>query len=349
VTLEALTALDAEAERLGFDRERVSVLLLMSQIQARLGDKRTSERLAAEGVEMAERFGDPALLADAVTRLGNSILSESPARAYPILRRALELYESTGDVRGQARTYGNLGVAAQWESRLEEARQAYDRAIAMARAGGMPDVWGIVSVNLGVLLQKCGEYARAKELFSESLDLFATVKHSEFQLAALFNLAHVERELGAWDAACELYETTIPLAQRIGQADIEIGAIAGAGLCALEMGRLESARLAATELRSRIGDRSDWFQGRELVEALFIRVDALDGRSVQALTRFASAVSLAEGADVYSAAWLVAVCSESLAGADAPTVDRFVGEYDARVKKLGYAEMTRRFDQLAHR
>ena len=85
------------------------------------------------------------------------------------------------------------------------------------------------------------------------------------------------------------------------------------------------------------------------MEALLIRIDTLDGRKVQALTRFATAISLAEAADVYSAAWLVAVCSESLAEADAPTVDRFVDEYDARVKKLGYAEMTRRFDLLAHR
>ncbi|HSQ32714.1 MAG TPA: AAA family ATPase [Gemmatimonadaceae bacterium] len=349
VTLDALTALNAEAKRLGFDRERVSILLLMSQIHARLGDKRTSERMAAEGVEMAESLGDAAILADAVTRLGNSILSSAPGRAYPILRRALELYESIGDVRGQARTYGNLGVAAQWESRLDEARQAYSRAIAMARAGGMPDVWGLVSVNLGVLYQKCGEYDRAKELFSEALELFAAVKHSEFQLAALFNLAHVERELGAWEAATELYETTIPLAQRIGQADIEIGAIAGAGLCALELGKLDAARVAVSELTSRMGDRTDWFQGRELVEALFVRMDAAEGRNVQALTRFATAVSLAEAADVYSAAWLVAVCSDSLAGADQPTIERFVGEYDARVKKLGYAEMTRRFDMLAHR
>jgi tetratricopeptide (TPR) repeat protein/GGDEF domain-containing protein len=349
VTLEALTALDAEAERLGFDRERVSVLLLMSQIHGRLGDKRTAERMAADGVEMAETLRDPAILADAVTRLGNCVSSESPSRAYPIFQRALELYESIGDIRAQARIYGNLGVAAQWESRLDEARHAFSRAIAMARAGGMPDISGVISVNLGVLLQKCGEYSRAKELFEEALDLFAKVKHSEYQLIALLNLAHVERELGAWRSAIELYETAIPLAQRIGQADIEIGGIAGAGLCALEMGRFDATRAAVAELVSRLGDRTDWFQGRELVEALLIRVDAADGRDVQALTRFATAVSLAEAADVYSAAWLVAVCSESLAGADAPTVDRFVGEYDARVKKLGYAEMTRRFDQLAHR
>ena len=92
--------------------------------------------------------------------------------------------------------------------------------------------------NLGVLLQKCGEYDRARELFGDALALFAAVKHSEFQLAALYNMAHVERELGLWESAAELYDATIPLAQRIGQSDIEIGATAGAGVCHLELGRI---------------------------------------------------------------------------------------------------------------
>ena len=42
-------------------------------------------------------------------------------------------------------------------------------------------------------------------------------------------MAHVERELGLWESAAELYDATTPLAQRIGQSDIEIGASAGSG------------------------------------------------------------------------------------------------------------------------
>ena len=73
VTLDALTLLDEEAVRLHFDRERVAILLLTSLTHGRLGDKPTSERIAAEGVKMAEGIGDTMLLADAVTRHGNSI------------------------------------------------------------------------------------------------------------------------------------------------------------------------------------------------------------------------------------------------------------------------------------
>src|SRR4029079_9575416 len=39
VTLDALTQLDEEAVRLGFDRERVAILLLISLTHGRLGDK----------------------------------------------------------------------------------------------------------------------------------------------------------------------------------------------------------------------------------------------------------------------------------------------------------------------
>jgi tetratricopeptide (TPR) repeat protein len=324
-------------------------LLATSQAYGRLGDQRTAERIASEGVAMAEKIGDPALLGDALTRLGTTVLSEAPGRAYSTYGRALVLYESIGDVRGQARIHGNLGIAAQFESRLEEAFDAFGRAVAVARSGGMPDLWGVAALNLGVLSQKCGEYDRARELFAEALAVFATVKHSEYQLAALFNMAHVERELRQWDAASELYEATIPLAQRIGQSDIEIGATAGAGLCALELGRVDQARIALRELEPRVRDRTEWYQGREIVEALVVRLLVLDGRPTEAFARFASTISLAESSDVYNAAWLTVTCADALIQFNAEGVKSSILSYLDRVRRLGYAEMTRRYEALAQR
>lgn len=348
-TLEAMITLDAEANRLGFDSERVAILLAISQTHGRLGDQRRAERIAAEGVEMAEALGDPALLGDALIRMGNALLSEAPGRAYAIYGRALTLAEGIGDARRQALTLGNIGVAAQFESRLDEAIEAYGRAIAVARAGGMPDLWGLAALNLGVLSQKCGDYDRARELFGEALALFAAVKHSEYQLAALFNMGHVERELGLWDSASELYEATIPLAQRIGQADIEIGAIAGAGLCALELGQTDAARTATQQVEARIGERPDWFQGREIAEALSVRFSVLEGRPIEGFTRFTSALALAETSDLYSAAWLTAMCAESLTEFDRDAIQSSIVRYTDRVRKLGYPEMTRRYETLSNR
>jgi tetratricopeptide (TPR) repeat protein len=349
VTLDALVVLETEAERLGFDHERVALLMMASQTHSRLGDQSTAERLAAQCVETAESFGDCGLLADALNRLGNTVASESPGRAYAAYARAIQIFEDIGDVRGQARSYGNLGIAAQFESRLDEAANAYGRAIAIARSGGMPDVWGVAALNLGVLSQKCGEYDRARELFSEALGLFAAVKHSEFQLAALYNMAHVEREVGQWDTAAELYEATSPLAQRIGQSDIEIGALAGIGVCFLELGRVEAARETLAALEPRMANRPHWFQNRELVEAFFIRMAVRQGGHQEALDRFASAVSLAESSDLYCAAWLTASCADALIEIDRERVKSSIRRYGERVRELGYAEMTRRYDILIQR
>jgi diguanylate cyclase (GGDEF)-like protein len=348
-TLDALSALDAEATRLGFDRERVAILLATSQAYGRLGDHRTAERIASETVTMAEKIGDPALMADALNRLGTAALSEAPARAHDAYSRALALYEGIGDVRGQARIHGNLGIVAQFESRLDDAFDAYGRSIAVARAGGMPDLSGVAALNLGVLSQKRGEYDKARELFAEALALFAAVKHSEYQLAALFNMAHIERELGQWESASAMYEATIPLAQRIGQSDIEIGATAGSGLCELELGRVDQARMVARALDSKVGARTEWYQGRELVEALTVRLLVADGRPTEAFARFASAISLAESSDVYNAAWLTVTCADALLKFNSEGVKTSILSYRDRVRRLGYAEMTRRYEALAQR
>src|SRR4029077_11515245 len=101
VTLEALVGLDAEANRLGFERERVAILMMAAQTHTRLGETRTAERLAGEAVEMAERIGDPALLGNAMSRLGNALFAGASPRAHAAHLRALELFEEIGDLRGQ--------------------------------------------------------------------------------------------------------------------------------------------------------------------------------------------------------------------------------------------------------
>ena len=239
---------------------------------------------------------------------------------------------------------GNLGIAAQFESRLDEAIEAYGRAIAVARSAECPTCWGLAALNLGVLSQKCGDYDRARELFAEALALFAAVKHSEYQLAALFNMAHVERELGLWESAAELYEATIPLAQRIGQSDIEIGAIAGAGLCALELGRIDAAREAIGTIQARVSDRPDWFQGREIAEALFVRLAVARRATDRGVQPFY--VGACSGGNVRSLLGGVADGRvRRIAGRVRPSAVRSsITRYGDRVRELGYAEMTRRYD-----
>ncbi len=123
--------------------------------------------------------------------------------------------------------------------------------------------------------------------------------------------------------------------------------MAGAGLCALELGNDVDARSAIHELESRTKDRADWFMGREVVEALQIRADAgNDERRDHAVERLVRSVELAESFDMYCAAWLISSCAETVSRIDRSRVADILATYAERVKKLGYPEMTRRFDAL---
>ena len=321
----------------------------MSLTYGRLGDDRMAEQSAAEAVRMAEPIADRILLANALLRHGSCLLTGSPANARELVTRALELFESMGDIRGQASCQNCIGVIAQFESRLLEAHTAYVQAMAMSKVAGMPHIGGASAMNLGVLLQKQGEYDRARELFAEAMTSFAAVKNSEYQLVALYNMANCERELGAWESAAELFSTTSSLADRIGHGDMELAGLSGAGLCFLEMNQVDRARSVSADVRQRLDRRPDWYQTRELAEALVIRVAALDGEVEEALSRFETALNTAEAVDVYTAVWLTLACAEALNQVDAPRVRVSIDRYASTVQRLGYDELTRRYTVMASR
>lgn len=347
LTLEALGALDEEARALDFPQERVAIATMLSQTYQRLGDPRAAERTADAGVRMAEQIGDATLLGEALNRLATTVYQDSPSRAREIYLRALALFDRTGDVRGQARCHINLGAIALHGSSWDVAREEYGQAIALSRAAGMPDLWGTAALNLGVIAHRNGHYDRARELFGEALALFAAAKNSELQLYALYNLAHIDWESGAWESAAELYEATASLAQRIGADDVEIGASAGVGLCLFELGRVENGRSTWAEVEARMRNRTDWFQGREFAEALAVRCLLSTGEVDGAVARFEGVAPLAEGMDLYSAAWLTCVCGRALDPTARARLQTWVDRYTSRVESLGYAEMTRQLRALS--
>ena len=298
---------------------------------------------------MAEKLGDPTLLADSLNRLGITLEHDHPDQATEIYRRALDMYVAAGDARGEARCRNNLGIVYSLSGQWELARKELTTAIALARTTGTPDLWGVAAVNLGVAWLKCGEYDRARELFGEGLALFAGVKNSERQLYALYNLAHLDRERGEFESAAELYDAATSLAQRVGQSDVEIGAIAGAGLSLLEQGKTDPARIALMGAEERIRARSDWFQGRELVEALAVRLAVHDGRIADALEFFDTSRTLSDASDVYSAAWLTAECGECLLDHDPERIRSAVERFAEQIRGLGYMSMIRRYEELLSR
>jgi tetratricopeptide (TPR) repeat protein len=220
--------------------------------------------------------------------------------------------------------------------------------MSLARSAGTPEHVGTAGINLGVAHLKCGEFERARELFGEALAIFAAQKSTERQLYALYNLAHLDRERGEDGSARELYDVVLGIARGIGQSDVELGALAGAGLVALRMGAVEDARESLDDVEARMQARPDWFQGRELAEALRVRIAAIDSTN-RAVAMFYRALALAETTDFYGAAWLIAECADILDAHDRALLRSSVNRFAPQVESQGYHGMSRRYSELLSR
>ena len=346
-TREACYHLISEAERTGVEAERVALLTMISQTYSRLGDVAAAQNLARESVQRAECLGDQRLLAEAAMRLGSTLLEAGLDEAIEQYRRAESIYGELDDRYGMVRCQINIGIAYSNAANSVAAEEAYRRAVELGETAHAPDLAGLASLNLGVLYLKEGRYDEAREWFGEARRLFITVKNEPHRLATLYNMGHLARECGDSAAALDLYEETATLARRIGQLDVEIGALAGAGLAGVALGRHEYARDVVRRADALIAQRADpWFQGRELAEALSVRVMLEEAKREQAERRFYDALALAEQRDRYGAAWLVAEAGASLAEAGFGSLWHLIERYASQIDELGYAPLSERYAAL---
>jgi tetratricopeptide (TPR) repeat protein len=340
--LAACEELLADAREVANRAEIVSLLNMLSQVHGRLGDWATAERFARDAVVAAEVGGDESLLADAAMRLGTSLLGARPADAVPHYRRALDLFTRLGDRRGQLRCHINVGIACDRAGNHPAAEVSYVTALELGREIMARDLAGVASLNLGVLLMKSGRWSDTRERFEEARRLFAAVNNEPNRLGALYNLAHLARERGDAAGAVELYAATATLAAKLGQLDVRVGALAGGGLAELNLSALRAAReklAAASELLA--ARRDWWFQGRELVEALRVRIAAAAGDTDRATAGFLDAVAQAEEHDHYAAVWLAADCASALRGTS-PTVAAALDRLTMHARALGYQPLLER-------
>jgi tetratricopeptide (TPR) repeat protein/GGDEF domain-containing protein len=348
-TLDALLALGSEAVEAGADAERAAILLVSSQMLARLGEPRSAQRVAEECVEIAGRCADPFLLADSYNRLGLSLILDDPTRARTLFERALEIITPLGESFRQVRCLNNIGIVDLAQLRWTQARANLTAAVELARAAGLTEHWARASLNLGVLALRTGDHPTAAIWLAEALRGGAEAQHTELQLIATYNSAHLEREEMRHATAGDLYELAMELAKRIGQAEIQTGALAGVGLSRLACGDEAEALRLHELLQPMIAAREDWFQNRELVEALGIQL-ALQGRAGRSAgDLFADALALAAPSDVYGAAWLIAEFGQRLSAEAPELISTSVRSYAGRPEVIGNPRIRDRFDELSGR
>jgi tetratricopeptide (TPR) repeat protein len=344
-TLDALFALVDEATLAGADSERASILLVASQMLARLGEPREAQRVAEECVLIAEQCADPVLLCDSYNRLALCLTLTDGSRAQALYERALELIVPLNDVFRRVRVLNNMGNLELAANHWREARITLEAAADFARTAGLLDPWARAALNLGVLAFRTGDYSEASRMLNEALRLGAEVQQTEVQLIATYNLGHLAREVGEYRRAADTYELAMELAERIGQFEVHMCAMAAMALCRLAIGDVS----AATELHQRllplVSRQREWFKNREFVEALSIHLAARSGDR-EAYDLFISALDSAEARDVFGASWLIAEVGPALLEIEPEGVRQIVRRYAGRPEVLESPSIRDRFGVL---
>ncbi len=351
-----------QARASGLDDEVVALLIMMSASCQRIGRMDTAEHLARQAVDAADAAAHPTLHADAVMRLGSVLLASSPASAVPHYRRALDMFTRLEDRFGQLRCQINIGSACDRAGNQAGAEASYLSALELAREIRATDFTGVALLNLGVLSLKTGQNERARARCDEALSIFTGAGHEPYRLAALYNLAHVARADEDAARALELYGACASLAARIAQVDVQIGALAGAGLAELDLQATAGAESRWQEVERLMAERPDWwFQGRELAEALSIRLAARaasngtwHGAESPALANLLDALQRAERHDQYAALWLGAECADVLrtqaCALDGTPTESRRERLRELARALGYASLVSRLgDEPAER
>ena len=341
-TLEACLALLAQAESEHADEEAIALHIMIAETHGALGDAESAERSARRAVRLSAARGDRRGHADALLRLGASLPAPRLEETLDRYREALALFIRLGDKHGLTRCWLATGDAHANVGRLTAAREALEVALDTARQAHAPDLAAIATFALGTLDLKAGALARARERLEESLRLFTTVRDEAKRAVVLLTCGHVAREDGRLADANTAYESASARANELGDEVVEMAAEAGAGLVALDQGDADTAesRLRrADELLAAAASHA-WFPGRELVDALAIRLAASAGHAGMAADRFESAFGLAEPNDAFAATTLVAECAPAL-------ITMGLRSVGPTIERVRYAAVASGFDRLA--
>jgi len=136
---------------------------------------------------------------------------EGPRPALPVYERALELYRSAGDRRGEANTIGLIGNCHKRLGDLGRAEELLQRALAMKRELRDRSEEGKTLSHLGLLYWEKGEYPKATESFQGAIAIGHELGDRILEGSARNNLGLVYDELGDYGRSLEEYRQALEL------------------------------------------------------------------------------------------------------------------------------------------
>ena len=229
---------------------------------------------------------------------------------------------------------GTLKLFWRVRGHLDEGRRWLDEALAHSAEATPGRARALEAA--GALAQRRGDYASAKELWQEGLDIWRGLGDEEGVARALGDLASVFDLEGNAERAIPLYEESAALLRHLGR-EYELGTVvSNLGVCLMSQGRLEEAESLYTEAVAlcRASGRAE-----QLVISLFNlgRVSMLRDRPEPAAAWFQEALESARdlGYREMIAYCLKGIGEEQAARGESEPAARLLGASDRLFADLG--------------
>jgi tetratricopeptide (TPR) repeat protein len=170
-TMRGLRAVDGLEQREARAR-RANLLATLATVRWRAGAYGTSSALARRAIADAEAAGDDEALARACMMLDTAEAYAGGTVQGEHFRRALAIYERLGDLDRQAAVLNNMGIAAYWAGRWDEAVELYGRGADACRAAGDASNAAFGDGNIGEVLSDQGRVEEAEQMLRRALRIF---------------------------------------------------------------------------------------------------------------------------------------------------------------------------------
>ena len=208
----------------------------------------------------AGRAGDPLAEANALRGLGSANMWLGRLDlAGDQLRRALALFEESGDRAGQARTELSLGLLARRLGRAPDSDRHFERSLLLSREDADPAGEARALTNLGIAAAARDQPAEAARRLRQALGLCRAAGDEFGEAFTLTNLGLVEQKLGAVDAATGHHQRAVELFRRLGNRHGEAHTLDNLGWLQLSSGSRAAAVTIFQEalaLFRALGDRA---------------------------------------------------------------------------------------------
>ena len=124
--------------------------------------------------------------------------------------------ENQDYIRLHGMLLADMGDAQRDQGKYSQAREAYEKALNVAKQQGDPRPQAVALAQLGALALKQLDYAEARPRYTEVLELFRALGEPTMEAGAWHNLGIVAQEQQEWAEAERYYRESLTIRERLG-------------------------------------------------------------------------------------------------------------------------------------